>query len=331
MVIQSMTNTDTRDIKATVAQIRALQDAGCELVRVAVPCLESAKAIKEIKKQISIPLEADIHFDYKLAIKSVENGADKIRINPGTLGGLDKIKHVVVACKKFKVPIRVGLNSGSVEKDILEKYNGITAEGLVESTLRSVKILEDFGFLDICVSVKCSNVPLTIETNLLLSEKLDYPLHIGITESGTIKSGSVKSAVGLGTILHHGIGDTIRVSLTGDPVQEIYYCKQILSALDLRKFGAEIISCPTCARTKIDLVAITNEIEKQCENINKHIQVAVMGCAVNGPGEASQADIGIAAGVGQGVIFKNGKVLKSVPESKMVQELMKEIKSMVGE
>ncbi|MCL2228402.1 MAG: flavodoxin-dependent (E)-4-hydroxy-3-methylbut-2-enyl-diphosphate synthase [Firmicutes bacterium] len=330
IVIQSMTNTPTKDIRATVAQIKALESVGCELVRVAVPCLDSAKAISEIKKQINIPIEADIHFDYKLAVESIRHGADKIRINPGTLGGLDKIKHVVDVAKEYKIPIRVGLNSGSVEKDILKKHGGVTAEGLTESTERSVKILEDLGFYDICISVKCSNVPMTIETNLLLAKKFDYPIHIGITESGTIRSGSIKSAVRLGTLLHHGIGDTIRVSLTGDPVEEIYYCKQILSALDLRKFGVEVISCPTCARTEVDLIPIANEVEKQCAGINKHIKVAVMGCAVNGPGEASQSDIGIACGRGQGVLFKNGKVLKTVSENKMVDELMKEINKMAG-
>lgn len=330
IVIQSMTNTDTRDVKATVAQIKALTKAGCELARVAVPCIESAKAIFDIKKQITIPLEADIHFDYRLAIESIKYGADKIRINPATLGGLDKIKKVVEAAKEHKIPIRVGINSGAVEKDIFKKYGGITAEALLESAMRSVKTLENMDFYDICISIKSSNVPLTIKTNMLLSEQTDYPLHIGITETGTIKSGSIKSAMGLGTILYHGIGDTFRVSLTGDPVEEIYYCKQILNALGIRRSGVEIISCPTCARTKVDLISIANEVERQCEDIIQPIQVAVMGCAVNGPGEAQQADIGIASGDGHGVIFKHGKVLKKVSEAKMVTELMKEINAMVS-
>jgi len=324
IAVQSMTNTKTIDIKGTIEQIKNLEHIGCDIIRVAVPDEDSAKAIKEIKKFINIPLVADIHFDYKLAIKAIQNGADKIRINPGNVGGISKIKEIIKVAKEYNVPIRVGVNSGSLEKDILEKYKRPCPEALVESAIRNVCILEDLDFFQIVVSVKSSNVIETIESYKMLSSRLDYPLHIGITESGTMLAGTIKSSVGLGILLYEGIGDTIRVSLTDDPINEVKVAKIILKSLGLRK-GIEIISCPTCGRTNINLIELANNITKEIENIDKPIKVAIMGCAVNGPGEAREADIGIAAGVGEALIFKKGKIVKKVPEDKILQELLNEI------
>jgi (E)-4-hydroxy-3-methylbut-2-enyl-diphosphate synthase len=331
ILVQSMTNTDTHDIEKTIEQIRRLEAEGCDIIRVAVPDMEAAEAIKEIKKNINIPLVADIHFDYRLAIKSIENGADKIRINPGNIGREENIKKVVEIAKEKGIPIRIGVNSGSLEKEILHKYKGVTAEAVVESALKNVLILEKLGFYDIVISLKTTNVPLTIEAYKLASSKVDYPLHVGITEAGTIEAGTIKSAIGIGTLLYLGIGDTIRVSLTGDPVHEVRVGRQILRSLGLLKEGVEIISCPTCGRTKIDLIRLAEEVEKRTRNIKKPLKVAVMGCAVNGPGEAKEADIGIAGGDGEGVIFKKGKVYKKVKEEELVEELMKEIEKLLEE
>lgn len=328
ILIQSMCNTDTRNISATVAQIQQLEESGCEIIRVAVPDMEAADALKVIKQQINIPLVADIHFDYRLALKAIENGVDKLRINPGNIGSEDKVKAIVDAAKLKKIPIRIGVNSGSLEKDIFTKYNEVNAQGLVESALRHIRMLEKFNFYDIVVSIKASNVPFSLETYSILSKQISYPLHVGITESGTYRTGSIKSAVGIGSILSKGIGDTIRVSLTDDPVLEIRAAKDILQSLELRKFGIEFISCPTCGRTEIDLIGIAKEVESLCASIDKDIKVAVMGCAVNGPGEAREADIGIAGGNGVGLIFKKGEIVKKVDESLLVEELMKEIKNM---
>ncbi|MBS4960946.1 MAG: flavodoxin-dependent (E)-4-hydroxy-3-methylbut-2-enyl-diphosphate synthase [Clostridiales bacterium] len=325
IIIQSMCNTDTRDVSATVHQIHALEKAGCELVRVAVPDMIAAQALGEIKKQISIPLVADIHFDYRLALQAMEQGVDKVRINPGNIGDESRVYQVVEMAKKKKIPIRIGVNSGSLEKYLVDKYHGVTPEGLVESALNHVHILEKFGFYDIVVSIKASSVPFSIRAYEILSERIDYPIHVGITEAGTVWAGSMKSAVGIGAILSRGIGDTIRVSLTGDPVEEIRAAREILKSLELRKFGVEFISCPTCGRTQIDLIQIANEVEKRCEAIEKDIKVAVMGCVVNGPGEAKEADIGIAGGNGVGLIFKKGQIIRKVPEQNLVEELMKEI------
>jgi len=322
--IQSMTNTDTKDIKATVAQIKALEAAGCEIVRVAVPDKGSALAIKEIKKQVSIPVAADVQYDHNLAIMAIKNGADKLRINPGTIGTLDNVKEVVSHLKERRIPIRIGVNAGSLEKNILKKF-GVSKEAMLESALSHAKLVTELGFYDIVLSLKASSVPLTIEAYKLAAKKTDFPLHVGITEAGTVASGKIKSAVGIGALLAMGIGDTIRVSLTGDPVEEIYCAKAILQALDIRRFGVEIISCPTCARTKIDLISIANKVEQLCKNINKPIKVAVMGCAVNGPGEAKEADVGIAAGIGEGLIFRKGVVLRKVPEEAIIDALMVEI------
>ncbi|SDF24973.1 4-hydroxy-3-methylbut-2-en-1-yl diphosphate synthase [Thermoanaerobacter thermohydrosulfuricus] len=331
ILVQSMTNTDTHDIEKTIEQIKRLEAEGCDIIRVAVPDMEAAEAIKEIKKNINIPLVADIHFDYRLAIKSIENGADKIRINPGNIGREENIKKVVEIAKEKGIPIRIGVNSGSLEKEILHKYKGVTAEAVVESALKNVLILEKLGFYDIVISLKTPNVPLTIEAYKLASSKVDYPLHVGITEAGTIEAGTIKSAIGIGTLLYLGIGDTIRVSLTGDPVHEVRVGRQILRSLGLLKEGVEIISCPTCGRTKIDLIRLAEEVEKRTRNIKKPLKVAVMGCAVNGPGEAKEADIGIAGGDGEGVIFKKGKVYKKVKEEELVEELMKEIEKLLEE
>lgn len=328
VAIQSMCNTDTRNVEATVNQIKLLEEAGCEIIRVAVPDMVAAEAIKDIVKKINIPLVADIHFDYRLALKAIENGIDKLRINPGNIGSEDRIKAVVAAAKKRKIPIRIGVNSGSLEKDILEKYGVVTAEGLVESALRHVKILEKLDFNDIVISIKASNVPFSLDTYTMLSQKVDYPLHLGITESGTVWTGSIKSAVGIGAILSRGIGDTIRVSLTGDPVEEVITAKEILKSLGLRRFGVEFVSCPTCGRTEIDLIGLANKVEKACKNINKEIKVAVMGCAVNGPGEAREADIGIAGGKGYGLIFKKGEILRKLPEEQLLSALMEEIEKL---
>lgn len=325
VVIQSMCNTDTRDVAATVAQIHALEAAGCELVRVAVPDMKAADAIGEIKKQIHIPLVADIHFDYRLALRVMELGIDKVRINPGNIGDEDRIRQVVEMAKEKHIPIRIGVNSGSLEKELVEKYGGVTPQGLVESALKHVKILEKYDFHDIVVSIKASDVPFSLEAYRILSESIPYPIHVGITEAGTVYIGTIKSAVGIGAILAMGIGDTIRVSLTGDPVEEVRAAKEILKCLGLRKFGIELISCPTCGRTQIDLISIANEVEKRCASIKKYIKVAVMGCVVNGPGEAKEADIGIAGGNGVGILFKKGELIRKVDESQLVDALMEEI------
>lgn len=326
IAIQSMCNTDTRDYKATINQIKLLEDAGCEIVRIAIPDMEACSAIKEIKKGINIPLVADIHFDYQLALKSIDNGIDKIRLNPGNIGDENRIKEVILKAKTRNIPIRIGVNSGSLEKNILEKYKGVTPEGLIESATRHIKLIEKYDYNNIVVSIKASNVPFSIETYSKLSEATNYPLHLGITEAGTLYSGTIKSSIGIGTILSMGIGDTIRVSLTSNPVDEIYVAKEILKSLKLRKFGIEFISCPTCGRTEVDLIPIANEIEKRCKDINKNIKVAVMGCAVNGPGEAREADIGIACGKGLGLIFKKGKIIKKVKEDEIIEEFIKCVK-----
>lgn len=328
VAIQSMCNTDTRDVKSTVNQILKLEEAGCEIIRVAVLDMEAAECINSIKKQIYIPLVADIHFDYRLALKCMEGGIDKIRINPGNIGDEDRIKQVVTMAKERNIPIRIGVNSGSLEKYLVEKYNGVTPRGLVESALNHVRILEKYNFEDIVVSIKASSVPFSIEAYSILSDEIPYPLHVGITEAGTVWSGTVKSAVGIGSILSKGIGDTIRVSLTGDPVEEIYSAKEILKSLEIRKFGVDFVSCPTCGRTQIDLISIAKDVEQKCKNIDKNIKVAVMGCVVNGPGEAKEADIGIAGGKGEGLIFKKGEILRKVPENMLVSELMKEIEKL---
>ena len=325
VVIQSMCNTDTRDVAATVAQILALEEAGCELVRVAIPDMAAADAVGEIKKQIHIPLVADIHFDYRLALRVMELGIDKVRINPGNIGDETRIKQVVDMAKEKQIPIRIGVNSGSLEKDLVEKYGGVTPQGLVESALKHVRILENFGFYDIVVSIKASDVPFSIEAYRLLSEAIPYPIHVGITEAGTPYAGTIKSAVGIGTILAMGIGDTIRVSLTGDPVEEIRAAKEILKSLGLRQFGVTFVSCPTCGRTEIDLISIANEVEEKCRKIQKNIKVAVMGCVVNGPGEAREADLGIAGGKGVGLVFKKGEIIRKVSEDMLVDALMEEI------
>ena len=325
ILIQSMTNTKTEDVEATVAQIKELEKVGCEIIRCAVPTIEAAEALKEIKKQINIPLVADIHFDYKLAIKAIESGADKIRINPGNIGSIDRIKAVVDKAKEYNIPIRVGVNSGSLEKNLVEKYNGVTAEGIVESALDKVKIIEDLGYDNLVVSIKSSDVLMCVKAHEILSKKINYPLHVGITEAGTILSGNIKSSVGLGLILGQGIGDTIRVSLTASPLEEIKSAKLILKTLGLRKGGVEVVSCPTCGRTKIDLIGLANKVENMVQDIDKDIKVAVMGCAVNGPGEAKEADIGIAGGVNEGLIIKHGEILRKVPENMLLEELRKEI------
>ena len=327
ITIQSMTNTKTADVKSTVKQIKELEKSGCEIIRVAVPDIKSAEAIKFIKDNINIPLVADIHFDYKLAIKSIENGADKIRINPGNIGSEQKVLEVVNAAKHYGIPIRVGVNSGSLEKEILEKYNRPTPEALVESALKNVQLLEKHGFEDIVISVKSSNVVENIETYRLLSKKTNYPLHLGLTEAGTILSGTIKSSIGIGVLLLEGIGDTIRVSLTDDPVNEIKVAKEILKSIGLKR-GLEIVSCPTCGRTNIDLITLANKITESLSSIEKPIKVAIMGCAVNGPGEAKEADIGIAAGVGEGLIFKKGKIIKKVKEDELLDSLIEEIEKM---
>ncbi|MBM6828428.1 flavodoxin-dependent (E)-4-hydroxy-3-methylbut-2-enyl-diphosphate synthase [Anaerotignum lactatifermentans] len=325
IVIQSMCNTDTRDPEATVKQILALEDAGCELVRVAIPDMKAADAIGEIKKHIHIPLVADIHFDYRLALRVMELGIDKVRINPGNIGDIDRIRQVVEMAKAKHIPIRIGVNSGSLEKELVEKYGGVTPQGLVESALKHVRILEDLEFYDIVVSIKASDVPFSLETYRILSEQIPYPIHVGITEAGTLYSGTIKSAVGIGAILAMGIGDTIRVSLTGDPVEEVKAAKEILKSLGLRKFGPSLISCPTCGRTQINLISIANEVEKRLASCQKDIKVAVMGCVVNGPGEAKEADIGIAGGNGVGILFKKGELIRKMPESELVDALMTEI------
>lgn len=325
IAIQSMTNTKTEDVDATVSQILALERAGCEIVRSAVPTMEAAKALREIKKRIHIPLVADIHFDHRLAIAAVENGADKIRINPGNIGSKDKIRAVVDCCRDRGIPIRVGVNSGSLEKEIIGKYGGVTAEGLVESALDKTAIIEDMGYDNLVISIKSSDVLMCIRAHELIAEKTEYPLHVGITESGTVYSGSVKSAIGLGNILYQGIGDTIRVSLTGDPVQEIYAAKMILKTLGLRKGGISVVSCPTCGRTQIDLIGLATKVEEMVKEFDLDIKVAVMGCAVNGPGEAREADIGIAGGIGEGLLIRKGEIVRKVPESELLETLRQEL------
>ena len=326
IVIQSMTNTRTEDVKATVNQIARLEDAGCEIIRCAVPTMEAAKALAEIKKQIRIPLVADIHFDYRLAIAAMENGADKIRINPGNIGSLDRIKAVVDVAKQRSIPIRVGVNSGSLEKNLIEKYGGVTTEGIVESALDKVRIIEEMDYNNLVISIKSSNVMMCVKAHELIAKKTDYPLHVGITESGTVLTGSIKSAVGLGLILSQGIGDTIRVSLTGDPVEEIKVAKTILKTLEIRKSGIEIVSCPTCGRTSIDLIGLAQKVEKLVSDYdNLNLKLAVMGCVVNGPGEAREADLGIAGGNGEGVLIKKGEVIKKMPERELLGALKYEL------
>lgn len=325
VLIQSMTNTKTEDVEATVAQIKALTAAGCDIVRCAVPTMEAALALKEIKKQIEIPLVADIHFDYRLAIAAMENGADKIRINPGNIGSVERLKAVVDVAKERNIPIRVGVNSGSLEKHLVEKYGHVTAEGLVESALDKVKLIEDMGYDNLVISIKSSDVLMCVKAHELIAKQTKYPLHVGITESGTVRAGNIKSSVGLGIILHEGIGDTIRVSLTGDPVEEIKTAKLILKTLGLRKGGIEVVSCPTCGRTQIDLIQLASKVEELVQDIDLDIKVAVMGCVVNGPGEAKEADIGIAGGKGEGILIKHGEVVKKMPESELLETLRQEL------
>ncbi len=326
ILIQSMTNTKTEDVQATVAQIQALTAAGCDIIRCAVPTMEAAEALTEIKKQITIPLVADIHFDYKLALAAIKHGADKIRINPGNIGSRERVQAVVDAAKERSIPIRVGVNSGSLEKELVEKYHGVTAEGIVESALDKVHLIEDMGYDNLVISIKSSDVMMCARAHELIAAKTDYPLHVGITESGTLYSGNIKSAVGLGIILYQGIGDTIRVSLTGDPLEEIRSAKRILKTLGLRKGGIEVVSCPTCGRTQIDLIGLANQVERMVEDIPlDDIKVAVMGCVVNGPGEAKEADIGIAGGKGTGMLIKKGEIVQRMPESELLGALREEL------
>lgn len=325
IAIQSMTNTMTEDVEATVAQILALEAAGCDIIRCAVPTMEAAEALTEIKKRIHIPLVADIHFDYRLAIAAIEHGADKIRINPGNIGDVSRVREVVEKAKEYNVPIRVGVNSGSLEKHLVEKYGGVTAEGIVESALDKVRMIEEMGYDNLVVSIKSSDVMMCVKAHELIAEQCPYPLHVGITESGTILSGNIKSSVGLGIILYEGIGDTIRVSLTGDPLEEIKSAKLILKTLGLRKGGIEVVSCPTCGRTKIDLIGLANQVENMVADIPLDIKVAVMGCVVNGPGEAKEADIGIAGGIGEGLLIKKGEIVKKVKEEELLDTLRNEL------
>jgi len=325
ILIQSMTNTKTEDVQATVAQILSLEKAGCEIIRCTVPTIEAAKAIGEIKKQIHIPLVADIHFDYRMAIAAMENGADKIRINPGNIGSAEKVKAVVDEAASRKIPIRVGVNSGSLEKTIVEKYGGVTAQGIVESALDKVHMIEDIGYDNLVISIKSSDVMMCVRAHELLAGKTAYPLHVGITESGTVQSGNIKSAIGLSLILSQGIGDTIRVSLTGDPVEEIRSAKLILKTLGLRSGGIEVVSCPTCGRTQIDLIGLAGKVEKLVADYPLDIKVAVMGCIVNGPGEAREADLGIAGGIGEGLLIKKGEILRKVPEAELLNALKEEL------
>lgn len=328
IAIQSMCNTDTRDVKSTVKQIHELEDAGCEIIRVAVPDMEAAQAVGDIKRQIHIPLVVDIHFDYRLALECMKNGADKVRINPGNIGDSERVKQVVEMAKSRQIPIRIGVNGGSLEKNLLQKYGGVTADALVESAMGHVAILDELNFNDIVVSIKISDVPKMLDAYRKFNEISDIPLHIGVTESGTLKSGTIKSSVGIGALLAEGIGDTMRVSLTANPVEEIYTAYDIQKVLGLRKTTVEIVSCPTCGRTQIDLIPIANEVERRVQNLKKPIKIAVMGCAVNGPGEAREADIGIAGGKGEGLIFKKGEIIRKVKESEIIDELMKEIENL---
>lgn len=331
ILIQSMTNTKTQDAAATVEQIHRLTEAGCEIIRCAVPDMEAARALSQIKKEIAVPLVADIHFDYRLAIAAMENGADKIRINPGNIGSRDRVRAVVEAAKERNIPIRVGVNSGSLEKELVEKYHGVTAEGIVESALDKVRLIEDMDYDNLVISIKSSDVMMCVRAHELIADKTPYPLHVGITESGTVLSGSIKSAIGLGLILSQGIGDTIRVSLTGDPVEEIKAAKLILRTLGLRKGGIEVVSCPTCGRTCIDLIGLANQVETMVAGIPLDIKVAVMGCVVNGPGEAREADIGIAGGNGEGLIIKRGQVYKKVKEEELLPALRYELLHWMGD
>lgn len=326
VAIQSMTNTKTEDVEATVAQILKLEATGCDIIRCAVPTMEAAEALKEIKKQIHIPLVADIHFDYRLAVAAIENGADKIRINPGNIGDESRVKAVVDKAKEYGIPIRVGVNSGSLEKELLEKYGGVTAEGIVESAMDKVHMIERLGYDNLVVSIKSSDVLMCVKAHELISKECRYPLHVGITESGTVLSGNIKSSVGLGIILYQGIGDTIRVSLTGDPLEEIKSAKLILKTLGLRKGGIEVVSCPTCGRTKIDLIGLANQVENMVADIPlDDVKVAVMGCVVNGPGEAKEADIGIAGGIGEGLLIKKGQIIRKVKEEELLDTLRQEL------
>lgn len=330
IVIQSMCNTKTKDVESTVKQILELEDVGCEIIRVACLDIEDAKAIKEIKKSIHIPIVADIHFDYRIALEAIKSGVDKVRINPGNIGDKEKVKKVVDACKKKHIPIRIGVNAGSLEKDLLEKYGKPTADAMIESAKRHIKILEDLDFYDICLSLKSSNLNLCIEAYEKASKEFNYPLHIGITEAGTKFSGTIKSSIGIGILLNKGIGDTLRVSLSSNPIDEVIVAKEILKDLNLYKGVPSLVSCPTCGRTQIDLIPIANEIEEFLKSINSDITVAVMGCAVNGPGEAREADIGIAGGIKEGIIFKKGKIIKRVPQDEIVEVLKQEIIKMAN-
>ena len=325
VLIQSMCNTKTENVAATIEQIHRLEDAGCDIIRVAVPTMEAAAAIREIKKQIHIPL---VHFDYRLAIAAIESGADKIRINPGNIGARERVKAVVDKAKEYGIPIRVGVNSGSLEKDLLAKYGGVTAEALVESALKEVAVVEELGYDNLVISIKSSDVLMCVAAHELIAKKTNYPLHVGITESGTLLSGNIKSSVGLGIILHEGIGDTIRVSLTGDPVEEVKSARLILKTLGLRKGGVEVVSCPTCGRTQIDLIHLANQVEDMVSGMDLDVKVAVMGCVVNGPGEARSADIGIAGGIGEGLLIKKGEIIKKVPEHELLSVLREELLKM---
>lgn len=327
VLIQSMTNTKTEDINATVSQILALEEVGCDIIRCAVPSMEAAQALAKIKEQIHIPLVADIHFDYRLAIAAMEHGADKIRINPGNIGDMERVRAVVNVAKERNIPIRVGVNSGSLEKHIIEKYGHVTAEGIVESALDKVKIIEDLGYDNLVISIKSSDVMMCVKAHELIAKQTNYPLHVGITESGSIVAGNIKSAIGLGLILNQGIGDTIRVSLTDQPMEEIRSAKIILKTLGLRKGGVEVVSCPTCGRTRIDLIGLAKQVEEMVQGYDLDIKVAVMGCAVNGPGEAKEADLGVAGGNGVGLIIKKGEVVRTVKEEELLQELKKELDS----
>lgn len=327
VAIQSMTNTKTEDVKGTIEQIHRLEAAGCEIVRCTVPTQEAAEALLEIKKNIHIPLVADIHFDYRMAVAAMENGADKIRINPGNIGGAERLKAVVDKAKERQVPIRVGVNSGSLEKPLLEKYGGVTAQGIVESALDKVRMIEDMGYDNLVVSIKSSDVLMCVKAHQLIAEKCPYPLHVGITEAGTIYSGNIKSSIGLGIILYEGIGNTIRVSLTGDPVEEVRSAKLILKTLGLRKGGIEVVSCPTCGRTQIDLIGLANQVETMVQEFPLDIKVAVMGCVVNGPGEAKEADIGIAGGKGEGLLIKKGEIIRKVKEEDLLETLRQELQN----
>ena len=325
ILIQSMTNTKTEDVRATVAQILELERAGCEIIRCTVPTMEAAKALAEIKKQIHIPLVADIHFDYKMAVAAMENGADKIRINPGNIGSADKVKIVVDAARERNIPIRIGVNSGSLEKNLVDKYGGVTAEGIVESALDKVHMIEEQGYGNLVISIKSSDVLMCVKAHELLADKTPYPLHVGITEAGTVQSGNIKSAIGLGLILHQGIGDTIRVSLTGNPVEEVKSARLILRTLGLRKGGIEVVSCPTCGRTQIDLIGLAAKVEKLVEDYPLNLKVAVMGCAVNGPGEAKEADLVVAGGIGEGLLIKKGEIIRKIPEDQLLAALKEEL------